>query len=107
MPEFKDRIRELRKARDLTQTELAELMDFKTYTTVSKWESGDNLPRGKELKRLAEYFHVSSDYLLGLSDAVDGERTSIQLVYEMLNEEEKLLVYDYAIRLLHRHTSSD
>ena len=66
--EFKDRIKELRKERDMTQGDLAELLGFKTYTTISKWESGDNLPRGKELKIMANFFNASSDYILGISD---------------------------------------
>ncbi|MFW7420549.1 LexA family protein [Vagococcus fluvialis] len=62
-----ERIKELRENKNLTQTELAELLGFKTYTTVSKWESNDNYPKGKDLKRLSEIFGVTSDYLLGLT----------------------------------------
>lgn len=68
MVEFKERIKNLRKEKNITQSELAEVMGFKTYTTVSKWESGDNLPRGKELKMLSEFFNVSADYILGISN---------------------------------------
>lgn len=62
-----ERIKELRENKNLTQTELAELLGFKTYTTVSKWENNDNYPKGKDLKRLSEIFGVTSDYLLGLT----------------------------------------
>lgn len=65
--EIGERIKLLREKKHLTQTELAELLGFKTYTTVSKWENNDNYPKGKDLKRLAEIFNVSSDYLLGLT----------------------------------------
>lgn len=68
MVDFKERIKNLRKEKNLTQSELAEYMGLKTYTTVSKWESGDNLPRGREIKMLSEFFNVSSDYILGISD---------------------------------------
>ncbi|KMT58934.1 XRE family transcriptional regulator [Paenilisteria newyorkensis] len=43
-------------------------MGFKTYTTVSKWESDENSPKGKDIKRLAELFNVTSDYLLCIDD---------------------------------------
>ncbi|MDT2848801.1 XRE family transcriptional regulator [Vagococcus carniphilus] len=65
--EIGDRIKELRERKNLTQSELAEMLGFKTYTTVSKWESNDNYPKGRDLKKLSEIFNVSSDYLLGLT----------------------------------------
>lgn len=47
---FGERLKRLRERKGLTQTELAEFMGYKNYTTVTKWESGSSLPRGKELK---------------------------------------------------------
>lgn len=64
-------IRELRESHDLTKQQLAEILELKSYTTVSKWESDDNHPRGKEIKALCKLFNITSDYLLGL----DGEFT--------------------------------
>ena len=61
-----ERIRKLRESKNMTQTELAETLGMKTYTTVSKWESDDNFPKGKDIARLSSYFNVSSDYILGL-----------------------------------------
>jgi len=63
-----ERIKQLRKSRDFSQTELAERLGYKNYTTVTKWEAGTNLPRGNELRKMAELFNVSTDYILGLSD---------------------------------------
>lgn len=65
--EIGERIKELREKKNLTQSELAEMLGFKTYTTVSKWESNDNYPKGRDLKKLSEIFNVTSDYLLGLT----------------------------------------
>lgn len=65
---FSERLKQARIEKNYTQTELAELLGYSNYTTVSKWESGDSLPRGKELKKLAKLFNLSTDYLLGLSD---------------------------------------
>lgn len=62
-----EKIKELRESRGMTLQQLAEMLDLKSYTTVSKWESDENHPRGKEIKLLCKIFNVSADYLLGLS----------------------------------------
>lgn len=61
-----ENIRKLRNSKGLTQQQLADLMGASNYTTVSKWESGSNSPRGGELVKLSEYFNVSVDDLLGI-----------------------------------------
>ncbi|MEV2909661.1 XRE family transcriptional regulator [Paenibacillus larvae] len=61
-------IKLLRESRGLTQQQLANILGLKTYTTITKWESGDNFPKGKDIKRLSEFFKVSSDYILGLEE---------------------------------------
>ncbi|WP_342578378.1 XRE family transcriptional regulator [Psychrobacillus sp. FSL K6-2843] len=61
-------IKELREAHGLSKQRLAELLDLKSYTTVSKWEVDENHPRGKEIKMLCTLFNISADYLLGLKD---------------------------------------
>src|SRR5690625_703698 len=63
-----ERIRKLRVNRQKSQKELANDLGYKTYTTVSKWEADKTLPPANELKKLAIYFEVSTDYLLGLED---------------------------------------
>lgn len=77
-----ERIKFLRESKNLTQTELAEILGMKTYTTVSKWESNDNFPKGKDLKKLAETFNVSSDYLLGLDNTT--KQSDITHIYNQL-----------------------
>lgn len=60
-------IKKLRNEKGLTQMNLAELMGI-DQTTVSKWELGKATPDTPILIRLAEFFDVSTDYLLGLSN---------------------------------------
>jgi len=62
------RIKSQRLEKSLTQSELAKLLGSKTYTTISKWESDDNFPQGKDIKKMCEIFNVTSDYLLGLDE---------------------------------------
>ena len=51
-----ENIRKLRQARGLTQQQLADIMGASNYTTISKWESGANSPRGGDLVKLSELF---------------------------------------------------
>lgn len=60
------RIRKLRLIKDIGQQELAQQLGYKTYTTVSKWESDISLPPAEELKKLALFFNSSTDYILGV-----------------------------------------
>lgn len=61
--EFHEKLQELRKARGLTQEELAEAL-FVSRTAVSKWESGRGYPNIDSLKDLAEFFSVTVDEML-------------------------------------------
>lgn len=63
-----ERIKVLRIKNDISQKQLSHDLGYKTYTTISKWEADASLPPGKELKNLATYFQVSTDYILGLDD---------------------------------------
>ena len=89
------RLRKLREQRNMTQTELSQILGMKTYTTVSKWESDDNFPKGKDLKVLAELFNVSSDYLLGLEKEMTN-KMSIESIYNQLDQPRKTKVYNFA-----------
>lgn len=71
------------------------MLGYKNYTTVSKWESGDSLPRGKELKLLAEIFNISTDYMLGIEKNIKPV-SSIEETYNQLEPERQKIVYDTA-----------
>lgn len=58
------RIRELRKAKNLSQEQLAEAMGVST-ASVSKWETGQSLPELPTLVELADFFEISIDALVG------------------------------------------
>jgi len=55
-------ITELRKSNNLTQTELAEKLNY-SDKAVSKWERAESLPDVTVLKKIADMFYVSVDYL--------------------------------------------
>lgn len=59
------RIADLRKKTKTTQQELADSIGV-SFQTISKWETGVNMPDITFLPLLADYFNVSTDQLLGL-----------------------------------------
>ncbi|WP_165173665.1 helix-turn-helix domain-containing protein [Adlercreutzia sp. ZJ242] len=61
--EFSEKLQELRKARSLTQEELACAL-YVSRTAVSKWESGRGYPSIDSLKELSRFFGVSIDELI-------------------------------------------
>ena len=61
---FAQRLRELRKNKNLSQTELGQLAGLH-YTHIGRFERGTSRPSGNTLKRLADALGVTSDYLLG------------------------------------------
>lgn len=67
------RIKELRKKKDLTQEKLADLLGV-TYQSVSKWECGTTMPDLAMILPLARVLRVSTDELLGMKPAEQDER---------------------------------
>ena len=64
---LKDRACELRKAAGLSQRELGEVLGL-SQNAISTIESGSRGTTIEKLVLLAEFFHVSTDYLLGITD---------------------------------------
>ncbi len=58
------RLRDLREDCDLTQTAVAELLDIQ-QTVYSRYERGFQTIPLEHLIRLADYYRVSTDYILG------------------------------------------
>ncbi len=81
-------LRELRKEKGLTQEQLAEQFNV-SRRSVSRWETGSNLPDLSILVELAEFYDVD------IKEIIDGARKS-----EMMNEEVKEVAFkmaDYAV----------
>ena len=62
-----ERIKYLREEKGLTQSNLGEAVGY-DQSRVAKWESGKLEPNAETLKKLAVFFGVTSDYLIGLED---------------------------------------
>ncbi|MBQ9673203.1 MAG: helix-turn-helix transcriptional regulator [Ruminococcus sp.] len=64
---YNDRLRELREDNDLTQTQIANKFNVKQIT-ISQYERGTRQVSLDILVKYAEYFNVSTDYILGLTN---------------------------------------
>ena len=62
--EFKQRLKDLREQKELTQVKLAKVLNM-TSSTISKYERGDLEPNNDTIIKIADFFNVSVDYLLG------------------------------------------
>lgn len=62
-----ERLRNLREDKDLSQTQVAQMLNM-SQTGYSQYEIGKNDIPTKILIKLALFYHVSVDYILGLTD---------------------------------------
>lgn len=93
---FSIRLKELRMKNGLSQRELANV--FKVSTgTVGNWEVGSREPDFSTIIKLADYFRVSVDYLIGHSDNSTNQIgvKGTEQIGESFSTEEKNLIKDY------------
>ena len=62
---FKERLKELRTGKGLSQAQLAEILHV-SQRSISSWETGFRQPDYETLEAISKYFDVTTDYLLGL-----------------------------------------
>lgn len=84
-----NRIKDLREDRDLRQTDVAEATGI-DQRTLSNYETGKTNPDSFALIRLADFFDVSIDYLLGRTnlrkDTSDNVLQELQAARSMLDD---------------------
>ena len=90
-----EKIRSLRKERGMTQKELAEKLDI-SDKTVSRWESGVQLPEAALLPDLAEVFGVSIDELYG----IERDPSPVPDAPEKPQKDDKKIVLDFKIWMI-------
>ena len=66
--EFAFRLKQLRDEKDISQAALAKSIDIGA-STVAMWETGERYPTAQYLDKVANFFGVSTDYLLGRMEA--------------------------------------
>jgi len=93
MVDFGNKLRTLRTQAGMSQTELAKRLNI-TKSVVSYYELQERTPSPDVLVQLADIFHVSTDYLLGLnhkkmidvSDLTDDDFQFLLLTIETLRK---------------------
>ena len=65
--EFKDKLKELRTFRNLSQMQLAQKTGI-SQSAIAKWELGKTEPTASAIITLAKFFNETTDYILGLED---------------------------------------
>jgi len=83
-----DRLRKLRTKKKITQEELGRKVNV-TKVSISGYENGNRNPDTDTLQKLADYFNVSTDYLLGRTDNLDGNS-----IPELTKKDEKDIAKD-------------
>lgn len=109
---FSERLRELREQKGLSMFTLAQQISV-SDAAICKWENATNEPKASYISLLAEYFEVSSDYLLGLESDFGVKKYSTPLktetpplpnplekellkIFHSLPQERQLQILEYA-----------
>lgn len=97
MNRFPERLKYLRKTRGITQTKLGKYLGYR-YTAISNYENADHQPDYDTLIKIAEYFDVSVDFLIGFDvsserlECIPEEIHMLQM-YRNLSLEEKEAIF--------------
>ena len=65
--QFSERIKALRNEKGVGQNKMAEDLSV-SNASISYWETGKQIPSAEVIFKMATYFGVSADYLLGLKE---------------------------------------
>ena len=98
MASFGNRLRLLRKEKGMKQKEIGELLGLK-QSSIGKYENEQRTPPPESIGKLADFFHVSSDFLLGRSNIRFSAEEIIEEYQEMiadLPEEARKEALDFA-----------
>lgn len=110
-------LRDLRKGRNLTMKSLGAIIGV-AESTISQYESGKREPDFSTLQKLADYFNVSVDYLLGRTDKKetaapkdDGltplERELMDLLQHLTPDQKRLLLAQIKLLLAEQAPGAD
>ncbi len=109
------RLKELREERGLTQKEVSEALKT-SQANISRWEKEEMDPAAGFVIRLADFFEVSADYLLGRSNdfgnvsvqttapALSAEETEILNAFRAMTHSQKIRFAAYAEGMLESST---
>lgn len=100
-----ERISELMQEQGVTAVKLAAAVGVSTGN-ITDWKKGRSKPSSDAIAKLAEYFGVTSDYLLGLSDSRyprESLALSSDIPYDELPWEDVKQIRDFIVFLKEQH----
>lgn len=97
MATFGERLKELRKSKSYTQQQLADVFQL-NKSSISRYEKDLQLPEASTLPKIAEFFQVSLDYLMGNDGTSEESHNDIY-------SEDITIPEDYLTK--HKVTSTD
>lgn len=105
MATFNERLKELRKEKNVTLEQMAKDLET-TKATLSRYENGLRDPKTEITNKFAEYFNVSVDYLMGKTNVrdidkkikfdVDSDLNTLYKKIMSLGKDKVLLVNEFA-----------
>lgn len=104
---FSDNLKQLRKAKGITQTQFASEFNI-SAGTIAMWETGKRMPDTEMLRKIAQFFNVSIDYLLDnekspLDDTKEPEDEELIILNrnaKKLSEEQQKILLDVVKQML-------
>ena len=93
-----ERLKEIRKDRGDTQSDLAKKVNV-SLSTVKSWEGGHSEPCHSMLVTICRMYHVSSDFLLGLSDV---DPLFLAKTHSQLTDEDQKFMHFFEEFLLYK-----
>ena len=108
MGNFQNVFRQLRLSSNLTQNEMAEKIGF-SRSTIGMYETGAREPDFETLEKIADYFNVDTDFLLGRTSQTTllpetigtySKTRELTAVYEQLSPHNQGKVLTYSKSLL-------
>lgn len=79
-----DRIKRLAERRDISLQDLATELSF-SKNLIYRWKTSD--PKAKDLEKVADYFNVSVDYLLGREDTTEVNDDHLKVVAAHIDDD--------------------
>ena len=89
LPIFSERLKDLMLIEGVSQHKLSSAANVQRKS-VSNWLRGTNYPRYDALIRVADYFHISTDYLIGINNTAGLEKTQQTPLFTKCSTESNL-----------------
>ena len=80
-----DKVKRLRDSKNLTQQELADSINL-SQSTIGMIESGKKIGSPATLKKIADFFEVTVDYLLSTEDKLEMATDSMKRIHDMAQD---------------------